>query len=155
MNSGQTGFNPGYFNVRVYGLLLNELGEVLLSDERRFNHSFTKFPGGGLEWGEELTDGLKREFEEELGISVETGELFYVNDFFQVSAFQPDHQLLCFYYFVRYSDWKHIEAGKHQVPVMEDGEKHRWVAISALNPGIMTFPIDKIVASMLANFPLK
>ena len=150
-SAAETGQGPAHFNVRIYGLLLNDRGEVLLSDERRFGHSFTKFPGGGLEWGEGLADGLKREFEEEIGISVEVDELFYVNDFFQASAFHPDHQLLCFYYFVHYADWKDIETDRHTLPVMEEGEKHRWVAVSSLNPGMMTFPIDKIVASLLAN----
>ena len=36
-----------YFNVRVYGLLINDDNEVLLSDEREFGMDFIKFPGGG------------------------------------------------------------------------------------------------------------
>ena len=51
------------FNIRVYGILLNDRNEVLVSDECRNGYSFTKFPGGGLEFGEGLVDGLKREFE--------------------------------------------------------------------------------------------
>jgi hypothetical protein len=32
------------FNLRVYGLVINEQEEILLSDERRGGISFTKFP---------------------------------------------------------------------------------------------------------------
>ena len=71
------------FNVRVYGLLINSNNELLLSDERRGGFSFTKFPGGGLEFGEGVVEALIREFSEELAIDVSVGDLFYVNDFFQ------------------------------------------------------------------------
>lgn len=70
--------------------------EVLLSSELRFEKPMIKFPGGGLEFGEGLVDCLKREFQEECGIEVEVGELFYVNDFVQVSAFNSDQQLISF-----------------------------------------------------------
>ena len=50
------------FNVRVYGLLINDKNEILISDEQEYGTRFTKFPGGGLEFGEGLIDGLKREF---------------------------------------------------------------------------------------------
>ncbi|HEY0897744.1 MAG TPA: NUDIX hydrolase, partial [Sphingobacteriaceae bacterium] len=48
------------FNVRVYGLLINHRQEILISDEEEYGVRFTKFPGGGLEYGEGLLDGLKR-----------------------------------------------------------------------------------------------
>ncbi|MFN5910799.1 MAG: NUDIX domain-containing protein, partial [Bacteroidota bacterium] len=64
------------FNLRVYGILINDRDEVLVSDECRNGFSFTKFPGGGVEVGEGFPQALEREFEEELGIRVEVGELF-------------------------------------------------------------------------------
>ena len=70
------------FNVRVYGLLINECNEVLISDEQEYGMRFTKFPGGGLELGEGLTDGLKREFVEECQVEVEVLSHFYTTDFF-------------------------------------------------------------------------
>ena len=56
------------FTIRVYGLILNASTEILLSDEFRFNQLMTKFPGGGLEYGEGLVDCLKREIKEETGV---------------------------------------------------------------------------------------
>ncbi len=137
------------FNIRVYGLLINEIGEVLVSDERRNNISFTKFPGGGLEFGEGTKEALFREFQEEIGIEVEVGELIYVNDFFQESAFNSNHQLISFYYSVQYADWRNIEVDQHEVPLQTEGEKHRWVALSVISPDEFMFPIDKIVAKKI------
>ena len=58
-----------------------------------------KFPGGGHEFGEGLKETLIREFKEELSLEVEVGDLFYVNDFAQISAFHENHQLISFYFF--------------------------------------------------------
>ena len=92
-------------NIRVYGIIINDKKQVLLSDELRHGIAFTKFPGGGLEWGEGTKDCLKRELQEELGLSAEIGDLFYVNDFAQLSAFRKNDQLFSFYYFVNPFDY--------------------------------------------------
>ncbi len=133
------------FNVRVYGLLINSKKEILVSDERRNGFSFTKFPGGGLEFGEGVVDALIREFSEELAIDVSIGELFYVNDFFQLSAFNENHQLLSFYYFVNYIKSEELGQENYSFPLQEEGEKQRWVSIDKLKETDFTFPIDKIV----------
>ncbi len=141
---------PVRFNLRVYGIILNSKGDVLISDERRNGVSFTKFPGGGLKFGEGLADGLKRELSEELGIETEIGEPFYINDFFQESAFRSSDQLISFYYRVlEYTN--EIPITNHTFPLSEDGEKFRWVSILELNAEMMTFPIDKIVVERLIS----
>src|ERR1700685_1992338 len=85
------------FNVRVYGLLIQE-GKVLVSDELIHNKYITKFPGGGLEFGEGTIDAIKREMMEETNTPVEVLEHFYTTDFFQVSAFNPHAQVISIYY---------------------------------------------------------
>jgi ADP-ribose pyrophosphatase YjhB (NUDIX family) len=75
------------FNVRVYGIHINERNELLVADETYRERSFTKFPGGGLEWGEGTIACLKREFEEEFQLSIQVKDLLYTTDFFQVSTF--------------------------------------------------------------------
>lgn len=141
------------FNIRVYGLLINDLNQVLVSDECRNGFSFTKFPGGGLEFGEGFKKTLIREFKEELNVDIEVGELFYFNDFYQASAFNPKHQLFSFYYLVHYTDWQMIIADMHVVPVTEEGEKHRWIQMENLQLNEFQFPIDKIVVNhLITNF---
>ena len=48
------------FNVRVYGVLVNDQKQVLVSDELIRGKQYTKFPGGGLEYGEGTRDCLRR-----------------------------------------------------------------------------------------------
>jgi 8-oxo-dGTP diphosphatase len=141
------------FNLRVYGLLINSKNEILVSDERRSGISFTKFPGGGLEFGEGLSEALIREFSEEMGIEITVEDLFYVNDFFQISAFNEDHQLLSFYYIINYSHTDKIGKLEYTYPLYEDGEKQRWVAISELHEDNFTFPIDKkVIQKLIIDF---
>jgi hypothetical protein len=49
--------NP--FVIRVYALILNRQNEILLSDEFRMENAVTKFPGGGLEYGEGTLECLQ------------------------------------------------------------------------------------------------
>jgi len=88
------------FNVRVYGLLLNEANEILVSDEKTMNVSFTKFPGGGLEYGEGLIDALKREFMEECQLEIEVLRHIYTTDFYEKSSFN-ESQIISIYYEVK------------------------------------------------------
>lgn len=136
------------FNLRVYGLLIKD-SQILVSDECRNGFSFTKFPGGGIEFGEGVQDALIREFNEELGIEIQVDAFFYVNEFLQLSAFNENHQLISFYYKVSSLELEKITIGNHEVPHNEEGEKHRWVDINDLKKDDFTFPIDKKVAELI------
>src|SRR3954453_22831074 len=91
------------FTIRVYGILKDENNRILLSDEFIRGDYFTKFPGGGMEFGEGARDCLKREFKEETGLDVTVGEHIYTTDYFQISAFNKRDQIISIYYFV-YAD---------------------------------------------------
>lgn len=61
---------------RARGIILNSNNEILLG----YCQGTYQFPGGFLEEGETLKDGLKREIQEETGIELdddEIGDLFY------------------------------------------------------------------------------
>lgn len=137
------------FNIRVYGLLINEDNHILISDERRNNFSYTKFPGGGLEFGEGMKEALIREFQEELSLEITVGELFYFNEQFQASAFNSKHQLFSFYYLVTSKSIENVGNELYEVPIQVEGEKQRWVKINHELIQKMTFPIDKIAVSKL------
>ena len=62
------------FNIRVYGILINDKKQVLVADEYIRGGLYSKFPGGGLEFGEGTRDCLKREFMEEMDLKVEVGD---------------------------------------------------------------------------------
>jgi ADP-ribose pyrophosphatase YjhB (NUDIX family) len=139
------------FNIRVYGIIINEESEILVSDECRFSESFTKFPGGGVQWGEGLKECLKRELKEELGMECEIGALFYVNDFFQQSAFRSEDQLISFYFLVDSIDTATINVSVGSDNSTNSEEVFRWVPLERITPELMTFPIDKHVAGMLKD----
>lgn len=135
------------FNIRIYGVCINERNEVLLSDESYRGLNFTKFPGGGLEFGEGTIDCLKREFQEEFDLEIEVDSLFYLTDFFQVSAFSENDQVISIYYLIRADLHSLDQLTKSQTSV----EKLHWVNLSELSKESVTLPIDQIVAQKLMD----
>ncbi len=63
-------------SVCAAGIVKNGRGEVLLMNNVRRGW---EFPGGIIECGENIIDGLKREIFEETGVYAEVGELFCVS----------------------------------------------------------------------------
>jgi 8-oxo-dGTP diphosphatase len=142
-----------YFNVRVYGLLINQNNEVLVSDEEEYGFRFSKFPGGGLELGEGLIDGLKREFVEECDAEIEVLSHFYTTDFFEKSSFN-DSQVISVYYIVK--EKAPLQLAFKDVIYDFDGDGEilqafRWVKIEDLNIDDITFKTDKTVGQLLKN----
>jgi 8-oxo-dGTP diphosphatase len=140
------------FNIRVYGILINEKKQVLVSDERIYNNymQVTKFPGGGLELGEGTLDCIIRECKEELNMNIEVIDHLYTTDFFQPSAFHDDHQIISIYYLIQSLTPLHI-AVNNGTPVYPDkvSEIFRFIDWDYFNEDVMTLPIDKIVVKIL------
>jgi 8-oxo-dGTP diphosphatase len=149
------------FNIRVYGVLINEKDQVLVSDEYIRGNYFTKFPGGGLEFGEGTRDCLRREFLEEMNLNVEVGEHFYTTDYFQLSAFHPGQQIISIYYLVTANeaittrintipfDFDEIQLKVYSE--QQETECFRFIDWEIFSEEAVTLPIDKIVARMLKN----
>lgn len=140
------------FNVRVYGLLIQN-GKVLVSDEFIKGHRITKFPGGGLEFGEGTIDCLKREFIEELDLDVEIVDHFYTTDFFVESAFAPNNQVISIYYTVKAKyDTDVIGSDTaHDYDEKEGAQSFRWLSLNTITSDDLTLIIDKKVADMLSK----
>lgn len=78
----------GSFNIRVYAIIFNANSDsILLSDEFRMGMRMSKFPGGGLHYGEGTIDCLMREAIEEFGEEIEIVSHFYTTDYFQKAFF--------------------------------------------------------------------
>ncbi len=141
------------FNIRVYGLLINQNKEVLVTDEYRLNRYMTKFPGGGLEYGEGTIDCLKREFQEELNLDIEVSHHFYTTDYFQPTISFENMQLISIYYVVKTISPDKIKTTDKtfDIPAIDGAQSFRWIALDKIDPDDFTFPIDKKVASILAG----
>jgi 8-oxo-dGTP diphosphatase len=145
--------------VRVYGVLINEAKQVLVSDEYIRGNYYTKFPGGGLEVGEGTRDCLKREFKEELNLEVEIGDHIYTTDYFQVSGFNNAQQILAIYYYAKALE--PITAPLRTVPfdfderqmkvydAIQQTETARFIDGNKFSAESVTLPIDKIVATII------
>jgi 8-oxo-dGTP diphosphatase len=150
------------FNVRVYGLMVNERNEILVSDEIIRGHYITKFIGGGLEYGEGTRACLQREFLEEVNWKVEVGKHIYTTDFFQPSAYHPDHQIISIYYQVHpledapflYSSQPFDFSTELMERYKTEGciETPRWISLEDFNEDSVTLPIDKFVASNIKQW---
>lgn len=133
----------------MYGIILNEEGEVLLSTESRKGLRFTKFPGGGLQWGEGLIDCLQREMVEELGTQMEVHELFYLTEHFQESAFSKDEQLISVYYSLSLPEHVNIPEGFESLDPEEVDNHFYWHKVHEIATEELTFPIDREVIEKL------
>ncbi|WP_312188380.1 NUDIX domain-containing protein [Sphingobacterium sp.] len=138
------------FNVRVYGILINEDEEVLISDERTENVSFTKFPGGGLEYGEGLLEALIREYQEECDFDIAIVKHIYTTDFYEKSSFN-DSQIISIYYQVKNTSaiqirttTKAFDFDPTQKPEDNKLQSFRWVPIASLFIEDLTFKTDQI-----------
>lgn len=142
------------FTIRAYGLLLNaERTQVLVADELIKGQRITKFPGGGLEYGEGLKDCVIREIREEIGMEALEVEHFYTTDFFQQSAFHSTPlQVVSVYYTFSVADPEAIPVV--DVPYMGimgpgDQEVFRWAPLAQAAEEAVSLPIDRHVWRLL------
>jgi 8-oxo-dGTP diphosphatase len=149
------------FNIRVYGVLKNIQNEVLVTDELIRGGKYTKFPGGGLEFGEGTRDCLQREFLEEMNLKVTVGDHLYTTDFFQMSAFNPEHQILSIYYWVTALEaitvrlsTQPFQFDNAQLAVYQkhnECESFRFIPWNELTEDSVSLPIDKIVVRLIKD----
>lgn len=142
------------FNVRVYGIMFNEQKQVLVSDEYIRGSYYTKFPGGGLEFGEGTLECVIREWQEEINQQVEVAEHIYTTDFFQISAFDNHTQIISIYYLVK-------AISPFTAPILSspfnftvpkgvsEVEGVRWIDWNDFSAETVTLPIDKVVADLV------
>lgn len=139
--------------VRVYGLFVNDKNEVLLSDEYQLDMYMTKFPGGGLEFGEGTHDCLIRETKEEMNAEIEIVSHFYTTDFYQKGFFRENTQIISVYYLAKFIDDSSITLSQKPFdfpnPPYNGMQSFRYMSIKDLELSEISFPIDKHVLSLL------
>lgn len=147
--------DPSWFTIRVYGLIINERREVLITDEFQLDTKMTKFPGGGMHFGEGTIDCLRRELREECNQEIENIEHFYTTDFYQKALFYEDCQLISIYYLARLKqpiNFKVSDKPFDFEQFINGSQSFRWVSSNQISPDEFTFPIDKHVAHLLKDY---
>ena len=146
------------YNIRVYGILINDKNQVLLSDEYVLDRYMTKFPGGGMEPEEGPEDCIRRESQEEFGQEIEIKKHFYTTGFYQPAFFFENQQLISIYYEIELigeNSFK-ISSKKFDFDKITNGsQSFRWADISELHNEQLTFPVDRYVADLLKQKILK
>lgn len=142
------------FNIRVYALIVNDYGQILLSDEYVLNMQMTKFPGGGMHFGEGPMDCLRREAIEEFGQEIDILAHYYTTHFFQPAMFLPDQQLISIYYKARLRESPRFKIST--IPFdftgnINGSQSFRWEKIETLQAAELTFPVDRYVLSLLQS----
>ena len=148
-------------SVRVYGILINEQNQILVSDELIKDFKITKFCGGGLEQGEGTIDCLKREFIEEMNLKIEVLEHFYTTDFYQPSAFKDGNQVLSIYYtvkaleeikvIIKQTPFDFDKTINKAIPEEDYAQCFRFIDFVNFNEDCMTLPIDKVVVRLIKS----
>jgi ADP-ribose pyrophosphatase YjhB (NUDIX family) len=114
----------------------------------------TKFPGGGLCFGEGTVDCLKREAIEEFGQEIEIIEHYYTTHFFQQALFYSDQQLISIYYLARFPEAPRFKISDKPFDFPEminESQSFRWARIAGLAEKNLSFPIDRFVIGLLKS----
>lgn len=131
------------FNIRVYGLLIQER-QLLALYEYYAGEKLTKLPGGGLEYGEGTIECLRRELLEELNLELKSAKHFYTQEDFIESRFRQYEQLLTVYYTIDVHDITTMK-------ILDDSiDRAEWLPIdSDLCP--FSLPVDRLVFEKLKS----
>lgn len=136
------------FTVRVYGLLVNDNNELLISKEKFREGYVHKFPGGGIEFGEGSKTALIREFMEEADIEVDVLDHVYTSDFFIQSHFNKTLQVVCVFYLVKPSN----PADMYRIKPCDKEVAMQFIWLPLQDNGIvntLSFEADKRAVQML------
>jgi ADP-ribose pyrophosphatase YjhB (NUDIX family) len=81
---------PDYPTIRVGGFLQLD-GRILVVKQGRGEERYWLLPGGGVRFGETLSEALRREIDEELGLRVAVGRLLAIVESISPEPAYPKH----------------------------------------------------------------
>ena len=101
--------------INVRGIIISDRGEIFCQKLTANNGAGREFwcaPGGGLEMGESLLDGLRREMIEETGVKPTIGKLLFIQQFTDTnpsSKYGMTEQLEFFFSVTNWQDYQRID----------------------------------------------
>jgi 8-oxo-dGTP diphosphatase len=133
-------------------LIVNDQKQILISDEFQVNMKMSKFPGGGMEYGEGTIECLQREAMEEFGQKLTNIRHFYTTDYYQKAYFFKDHQLMSIYYLADLADEMKLRVSDKPFDFANDingQQSFRWISLDKIDERDLSFPIDKKVIGLI------
>ncbi|MGC9330117.1 MAG: NUDIX domain-containing protein, partial [Candidatus Hinthialibacter sp.] len=67
-------------------VIIEQEGKILLVQHEKYGRTYWLIPGGGVEYGETLTEAAQRELMEECSLDVRIGDLLFISE-----TIPPDH----------------------------------------------------------------
>lgn len=129
------------FRPAAYAVIINK-GKILLLKTKSTGKYW--FPGGGIELGEKLEDGLKREVREETGIEIKIKKFLYFQEiFFYYEPLNEAYQNFSFFYLCQPIKTKLIN--DEQVDPADESEKPRWLDLKAIKKEDLQTGAEKIL----------
>lgn len=131
-------------------------GDSILVQHKKYDGGRSRYtlPGGAVDPGETLAEGLNRECMEEVGTNVEIIDLMHVADYFKDRETEPPsrRQQVEFIFRCRVSDEYEAQMGakpdNHQIDVL-------WLPISEIaTSGILPARVREILATREADAPV-
>ena len=98
----------------VYGVLLRD-DALLLCLTKSGNRMILNFPGGAIDPQEDRLQALKREFGEEVGISIAVGRHLHSSDGSDINPDYPDNRILFHYYLVHSDEPVYLQGNNADV----------------------------------------
>ena len=95
--------------INVRGVIINDKGELfcqLLTARQHDGRDFWCTPGGGLDPGEGLLDGLRREMLEETGVAPDIGKLLFIQQFTEPGESRPGRPAEQLEFFFHITNWQ-------------------------------------------------
>src|SRR6266513_2902931 len=94
-----------------------------------------------------------------MNLNIEVGDHIYTTDYYQRSAFNPDHQIISIYYYakalepiscpIRIKEFDFDEEQLAAYEVKKEIETFRFIDWDSFSAESVTLPIDKIVAELI------
>lgn len=97
--------------VAVRGIIVNEKGEIFAMKFRQKDGTESDFwgtPGGGLDHGEPIIEGLRREIVEETGVAADIGKLLFIQQFPSMQIDRQE-QFELFFHIKNYEDFEVVD----------------------------------------------
>ena len=134
--------------VNVRGIIVNDKGRLFAVKHRTHEGHESDYwatPGGGLDQGESLHDGLTREFIEEIGVTPKIGKLLFMQQFTSQNPSGNARELMEFFF--------HVENASDfigEIDLSATSHGHEITRVDFINPAE-----SDILPNFLRNVDLK